>query len=76
MDGVDRFRILGIEASAGLDPADVTAFATGLWFTGTGPVTLRQVPISFDMEVIPAPGALVLSGIGIAALRFMRRRLR
>jgi len=72
MGDVDRFRILGIEASAGLDPADVTAFVTGLWFTGTGPVTMRQVPIP---EAIPAPGALVLVSIGVLGLRCTRRKL-
>ena len=71
---VDRFRILGIEASAGLDPTDVTAFVTGLWFTGTGPVTMRQVPVSFDTSV-PAPSALVLVSIGLAGLHAVRRRL-
>jgi hypothetical protein len=73
--GLDRFRILGIEASAGLDPQDDTAFVTGLWFTDTGSVTMRQVPISFDTETIPAPGALALLSIGLVGLRFVRRKL-
>jgi hypothetical protein len=72
--GVDRFRILGIEPSAGLDPQDDTAFVTGLWFTNTGAVTMRQVPISFDTPAIPAPGAVVLGALGTAGIAWLRRR--
>jgi hypothetical protein len=72
--GISKFRILGIEPSAGLDPQDDMAFVTGLWFTSTGSVTMRQVPISFD-TAIPAPGALALVPIGLAGLSFARRKL-
>lgn len=43
--GVDRFRILGIEASAGLDPNNTTAFITGLTFVGDGNFTGTMHPI-------------------------------
>jgi hypothetical protein len=43
--GVDRFRILGIEPSAGLDPRDPTAFITGLSFVSTGRFTGTMTPI-------------------------------
>lgn len=46
--GVDRFRILGIEASAGLDPNDVTAFVTGLTFVSDGQFTGTMTPITAD----------------------------
>ena len=72
--GVDRFRILDIETSAGLDPQNDMAFVTGLWFTDTGVVTMRQVPISFDTETIPAPGAVVLGVLGTAGIAWLRRR--
>jgi hypothetical protein len=35
-NGVDRFRVLGIEAAAGLDPRNVTAFVTGVSFVDGG----------------------------------------
>ena len=40
LGGVDRFRILGIETNAGLDPNDPLAFVTGLTFSGTGQVNM------------------------------------
>lgn len=44
--GVDKFLILGIEASASLDPADSTAFMTTLTFTGSGRFTGTMTPIT------------------------------
>ncbi len=73
-EGVNKFRILGIEPSAGLDPGDATAFVTGLWFTNTGSVSMWQVPISLDTTV-PAPGALALLSLGLVGLGFVRRKL-
>jgi hypothetical protein len=43
--GVDRFRIKGIEASAGLDPTNPVAFVTGLTFTASGQFTGTMKPI-------------------------------
>ena len=43
--GVDRFRVLGIEAGAGLDPNNATAFVTGLTFVSTGQFTGTMTPI-------------------------------
>lgn len=45
MGGVDRFRVLGIESSAGLDPNNVTAFVTGLAFVTDGQFTGTMTPI-------------------------------
>ena len=45
-DGVSKFRILGIEAAAGLDAADTTAFPTALAFTSaTEAVQFTMTPI-------------------------------
>lgn len=71
-EGVDRFRILGIEPTAGLDPNDVTAFVTGLTFTDAGRVQLRQIPITQNTTPTPAPvpepatilGSFVALGFG------------
>ncbi len=77
-DGVDAFRILGIESGLGLDPYDSTAFVTGLWFTAPGPVSMRQIPIAFETGVllasVPLPGALALLAIGLLGLIAVRRR--
>jgi len=50
--GVDRFRILGIEPSAGLDPQNPTAFITGLTFVSSGEFTGTMTPLTnFSMEL-------------------------
>jgi hypothetical protein len=50
--GVDRFRILGIEPSTGLDPQNPTAFITGLTFMNSGEFTGTMTPlINFSMTL-------------------------
>lgn len=67
--GVARFRILGIDPNAGLDPEDPTAFVTGLTFTHTGPVDVTM------NAYVPEPTALALLLLGTAAC-LKRRRAR
>ena len=43
--GVNRFRVLGIEAGAGLDPNNATAFITGVTFVSAGQFTGTMTPI-------------------------------
>ena len=74
--GVDRFRVLGIETSAGLDPANTTAFVTGVTFTGDGRFTGTQTPITVDVVSVPLPGTLFLLGLGLVALATADRRPR
>ena len=71
--GVDRFRILGIEASAGLDPGDVTAFVTGLTFTGDGRFTGTMTPITLEISAVPEPPVLALIGLALLAVGMMGR---
>jgi hypothetical protein len=80
--GVDRFRVLGIETSASLDPNNPTAFVTGLSFVGPGTVQMRQVPITTfvpdsvpEIDAAAGTGALSLLG-GALALASDRRRRR
>lgn len=65
--GVVRFRVTGIEASAGLDPADPTAFVTGLGFTGAGRFSGTQTPLTVAVTE-PAIGTLLLLGMGLLVL--------
>ncbi|MFA7666226.1 MAG: hypothetical protein WCY32_08910 [Burkholderiaceae bacterium] len=74
--GVDRFRILGIETSAGLNPSDPVAFITELTFTGDGRFTGTMTPITVE---VPVPGTLTLFGLALALLvgaRPISRRFR
>lgn len=75
--GVDAFRIAGIEPSAGLDPSDVTAFVTGLTFTGNGLFTGTQTPIVLDVAAVPEPEtyAMLMLGLGVIGLYARRRRI-
>jgi len=73
-DGVEMFRILGIETSAGLDPEDPTAFVSGLSFKEDGRFTGTMTPISQEIAPVPLPAGMPLLLGGLLAFRFIRRR--
>jgi hypothetical protein len=72
--GVDRFRILGIEPYAGLDPNNPTAFITGLSFEGSGQFTGTMTPISQDY--VPEPTTMLLLGLGLVGVAGARRKFK
>jgi hypothetical protein len=72
LGGVDRFRILGIETGAGLDPNDPMAFVTGL--TLVTPGTIAVTMQSITAAPVPEPSTYILLGSGIAGLIVWRRR--
>lgn len=67
--GVSAFKVLGIEASASLDPNDPTAFVTGVSFAGGGNFTGKMIPIP-----IPEPGTYALAAIGLFLIGVAVRR--
>ena len=73
--GVSAFRVSDIETSAGLDPADATAFITGLSFTANGSFTGTMTPITVFVPV-PEPGRFVLAALGLLVIGARLRRQR
>ena len=73
--GVNAFTITGIEASAMLDPADVTAFATTLSVVTDGAFTGTMTPITeFVPESVSGPPTVLLLGLGSIFVGYARRR--
>lgn len=73
--GVDFFRVLGIEISAGLDPFDTTAFISGLSFVENGEFTGTMTPITIEeMKPVPLPASAWLLTAALGILGWARRR--
>ena len=70
--GIARFRITGIEISAGLDPADTSAFVTQLSFATAGTANVRMTPLT----VVPEPSTVVMTTMGALALSAVALRKR
>lgn len=74
VDGVGFFRVTGIETSAAIDPANTTAFITGLTFTGAGKFTGTQTPIVVNVPgQIPEAPTLPLVALALGGLLWRRR---
>ena len=69
--GVDSFRVLGIETSAGLDPSDVTAFVTTLTFNGDGRFTGTMTALT---AAVPEPQTYAMFLAGLLLLAGAARR--
>lgn len=67
---VDRFRIYGIPAGAGIDANDPSGFITGLTFDRPGQFNGQQISLVPE----PAEWALMISGFALAGLAARRRR--
>jgi hypothetical protein len=73
--GVGAFDVTGIETSAMLDPANATAFITGLTFSAAGSFTGTMTPLTVEVAVaIPEPATYALMGVGLLVLGFVARR--
>lgn len=75
-EGIDKFQILGIEISAGLNPFDASVFVTGLTFVADGRFTGTMTPVTVEVASVPEPGTLALLGMGVFTLGWIRRRAR
>jgi hypothetical protein len=67
---VDRFRIYGIPAGAGIDANSPSGFITGLTFDGNGQFNGQQISLVPE----PAEWALMIGGFGLAGLAARRRK--
>jgi PEP-CTERM motif len=72
--GVSRFSIRGIEASAGLDPNNVSAFITGLTFVGAGDFTGTMTPLTVEVSSVPEPGTWAMLSLSLGAMGLVARR--
>lgn len=73
--GVDRFRILGIDTGAALDPSDPLAFQVGLSFVSGGDENFSMTPLTADVSgTVPEPSTWLLFGSGLAGLAAWRRK--
>ena len=66
--GVAAFTVTGIRPEAGLDPANGTAFITGLTFAGPGRFTGTMTPITLDFTPVPAPAMFAPIAAGLLGL--------
>lgn len=64
LGGVSQFTVTGIDAADGLDPANPTAFITGLTFVGAGNFTGTMTPITD----VPEPTTLALLSSALLGL--------
>nr|MCH9674429.1 PEP-CTERM sorting domain-containing protein [Gammaproteobacteria bacterium] len=73
--GVSAFTVTGIETSAGLDPTDATAFATGISFVANSTFTGTMTPITQFVDAsVPEPSTVALFALSLASLAYVRRR--
>gem|GEM_PF-2590565 len=69
-NGLNLFRILGIETDDNLDPNDPEAFVTGLKFVSGGEVTMSQTALT--QTVVPVPPSILFFMTGIVGLYFRK----
>lgn len=76
MGGVDAFTVTGIDPAAMLDPADTSAFVTGLTFVADGSFTGTMTPLTKDVALAPEPASWTLLALGLLGCAAASKRLR
>ncbi|MBV9198305.1 MAG: hypothetical protein JOY83_00945 [Alphaproteobacteria bacterium] len=74
--GVSEFTVTGIDPSADLDPADTSAFVTGLTFVSDGSFTGTMTPITEVASTVPEPTSLALLTPTLLLFGLLGRRRR
>ena len=74
--GVSDFAVTGIDPLADLDPADTSAFVTGLTFVRDGSFTGTMTPLTEDVAAVPEPASLTLLAFGLLGCAVTCRRRR
>jgi hypothetical protein len=71
--GVKGFSLRDIDEAAMLDPANPTAFVTGLTFANGDAVTISQTPVT---AAVPEPEtwAMLLAGLAVTGVIARRRQ--
>jgi hypothetical protein len=72
--GVDRFEVLGIDPSLGLDPNNPVAFVTALTFVGTGEFTGTMTPVVTAVPEASTWAMMILGFTGIGFMTYRRRK--
>jgi hypothetical protein len=71
--GVSEFKVTGIDPSADLDPADSSAFVTGLTFVSDGSFTGTMAPITEAVVAAPEPTSIMLLASSLLGFRLFGR---
>ena len=71
--GVSEFTVTGIDPSADLDPADTSAFVTGLTFVSDGSFTGTMTPITENVSAASEPASFMLLASGLLGFGLIRR---
>jgi hypothetical protein len=62
--GVSDFAVTGIDPAADLDPANTSAFVTGLTFVANGSFTGTMTPLTVNIAAAAEPASLTLLAAG------------
>ena len=74
VDGIDLFRIAGIETAAAVNPGDPLGFPTGLGFMSADDVSLTMTPLLEQIASAPEPTTTALLALGLLGMGYARRR--